>query len=393
MERHIPKEREQKLRTLAKLFNKQSVNPPPIVKEVIYCLDIAITPEEADFLLKVGENQYSYDQLRPLADMPDEQFEPFFENLRHKGMLNTKYDEHGERSFKLYAMIPSGWFDDTYLSDGEESPEKKEFARYFDQATKKLEKLNFFPLRPLVDLYSRKTMTNVNTIATIKPPESGQRSIAIDQSVEVGPTKVYPAHGVNELIEKYGDSIGVKHCFCRQWRKMVDDPCRFDLPSDVCISFGNQTRKYLETGVGRAISKEEAYRIIKESQEKGAVHMVYYTEENLDKPEVAVCNCCWDCCGVFRLYHTGAQPLLIKAFYYAALKDDLSCNGCGECVDYCPVNAIRLSEAEASIKNETCIGCGQCEYQCPEDAIHMIPQEREVYLPIQKKSECRLIRS
>lgn len=271
MERQIPKDREKKLRTLAKLFNKQSVNPPPIVKEIIFCLDIAIAPDEVDFLLKVGENRHTYDQLLALTDMSDEQFKPFFENLRHKGMLNTKYTEDGERRFMLYAMIPSGWFDDTYLSDGEESAEKKEFAHYFNQATLKLEKLNFFPLRPLVDLYSRKTMTNVNTVATIKPPEPGQRSIEIDQTIDVPPTKIFPSRGVNELIEKYGDSIGVKHCFCRQWRKMVDDPCRFDLPADICISFGNQTRKYLETGVGRAISKEDAYRIIDEAQQKGAV--------------------------------------------------------------------------------------------------------------------------
>ncbi len=390
MERTISKEREQKLRQLGKLFNKQSVNPPPIVKDILICMDIAITPRETDFLLKVGENRYDYDQLRLLTDMSEEQFRPFFEHLRHKGMINTKYGENGERTYKLFAMIPSGWFDDTYLSDGEETPEKKEFAHHFDQAVKKLEKLNFFPLRPIVDLYSKKTLKNVNTIATIKPPESAKRIIEIDQTIEAPPTKVYPSYGVNELIEKYGDSIAVKYCFCRQWRKLVDDPCRFELPSEICLSFGNQTKKYLETGIGRAISKEEAYRIIKESQEKGAVHMVYYSEEDLNQPEVAVCNCCWDCCGIFRLYHTGAQPLLIKAFYYAELRDELSCSGCGDCVDFCPVNAIQISDGEAVIKKETCIGCGQCEFQCAEEAIQLVFQEREVYLPIQKKSDCRL---
>ncbi len=390
MERVISKEREKQLKVLAKLFNKQSVNPPPIIKDILYCLDIAISPEEADFLIKVGEDRLTYEQLLLLSDRSEEAFRPFFDHMRHKGLLNTKFDENGIRSFKLYAMIPSGWFDDTYLSDGEESPEKKEFAFHFDQATKKLEKLNFFPLRPLVDLYSRKTMQNVNTMATIKPPDAASRTIDIDQAVESPPTKVFPSHGVNDLIEKYGDSIGVKFCFCRQWRKFVDDPCDFGLSSESCLSFGNQTKKYLETGIGRSISKEEAYRIVRESQEKGAVHMVYYTDEDLGKPEVAVCNCCWDCCGVFRLYHMGAQPLLMKAYYYAELKDDSICSGCGECVDYCPVNAIRLSDDDLKIQKEKCIGCGQCEYQCPEEAVQLNVWEREVYLPIQKKSECRL---
>jgi len=241
-----------------------------------------------------------------------------------------------------------------------------------------------------VDLYSKKTMKNVNTIAAIRPSESGKRVIQVNESVEPPPSKVFPSHGVNELIEKYSDSIGVKHCFCRQWRKFVDDPCRFDLDSEICISFGNQTRKYLETGIGRAISKEEAYQIVKEAQEKGAVHMIYYMEEDIDGPEAAVCNCCWDCCGAFRLYNTGAQPLLVKAYYYAELQDEALCSHCGTCVDYCPVNAIHMSEGPAIIKKETCIGCGQCEFQCPEDAIELMFQEREVYLPIKRKSECRL---
>lgn len=49
MERTISKARETKLRKLAKLFNKFSVNPPLIVKELLICLDISVTPEETEF--------------------------------------------------------------------------------------------------------------------------------------------------------------------------------------------------------------------------------------------------------------------------------------------------------------------------------------------------------
>jgi len=390
MERHISKERKKKLQRLAKLCNTRAVNPPPIIKEILMCMDVAVTPDETDFLLKLGEKQLTYDALRELSDMPEERFLPLFESMRHKGMLDTMYNEDGERRFMIYPLFPAGWFDDTYLSDGEDSPEKREFAHYFEQAVKKSEKLNFFPIRPIFDLYSRKTLKTTTSIAAIKPPEPGNRVIRVDESIEPSPSKVLPSHGVNELIEKFGDAIGVKHCFCRQWGKFTDGGCRLDLPSEICLSFGDKTKKYLETGVGRAISKQEAYSIIKEAQAKGAVHMVYYMEEQLDNPEGHLCNCCWDCCGVFRLYNMGTQPLLIKAFYYAALKADAGCSGCATCVDFCPVNAIRLSDGQAFIQNQTCIGCGQCEYQCPEDAVELIPRERDVYLPIQKKADCRL---
>lgn len=390
MSRSISSERARKLRELAKLFNKFSVNPPPIVHEVLLCLDIAVSPEETDFLLKMGENRYTYEQMLSLSKMPEDQFQPFFENMRHKGMINTLYGENDEKKFTLFPMIPSGWFDDSYLSDGEESAEKKEFAQCFDLAVKKLEKLNFFPIRPVFDFYSKKTMKTVTSIAAISPHQPGTKVIEVNETVEAAPSRVYPTQGVYDLIEKHEGSIGVKHCFCRQWRKFVDDECDFKLPSEICIAFGDRTKKYVETGVGREISKEEAYKIVQEAQQKGAVHTVYYMEEDLAKAESHVCNCCWDCCGAFRMYNTGAQPLLIKAFYYATPAEDAGCIGCAKCEDFCPVNAIHVSDTKIIINGDKCIGCGQCRFQCPEEAIQLVSREREVYLPIQKKSDCRL---
>ena len=57
---------------------------------------------------------------------------------------------------------------------------------------------------------------------------------------------------------------------------------------------------------------------------------------------------------------------------------------------YYPINVIHLSDKKAVLDNSKCIGCGQCGFQYPQDAIELIFDEREVYVPIQKKSECRL---
>jgi len=48
------------------------------------------------------------------------------------------------------------------------------------------------------------------------------------------------------------------------------------------------------------------------------------------------------------------------------------CQGCGRCVDECPVDAITMIEDNgkiAQIDDELCIQCGQCEMVCPFDAI------------------------
>jgi len=53
-----------------------------------------------------------------------------------------------------------------------------------------------------------------------------------------------------------------------------------------------------------------------------------------------------------------------KAYVIADL-----CNGCGECVKICPVNAIRMEEGKAKIDPFQCVGCGACVPVCPLGAI------------------------
>jgi heterodisulfide reductase subunit A len=53
-----------------------------------------------------------------------------------------------------------------------------------------------------------------------------------------------------------------------------------------------------------------------------------------------------------------------KAFVIADL-----CNGCGDCVPICPVNAIIMQDEKAKIDPFQCIGCGACIPVCPKEAI------------------------
>ena len=52
----------------------------------------------------------------------------------------------------------------------------------------------------------------------------------------------------------------------------------------------------------------------------------------------------------------------------AAKIDKTKCNGCGTCVEICPVNAIKI-EKEKAIISDDCVECGQCVDQCPNRAI------------------------
>jgi heterodisulfide reductase subunit A len=45
------------------------------------------------------------------------------------------------------------------------------------------------------------------------------------------------------------------------------------------------------------------------------------------------------------------------------------CDGCGFCIETCPVNAITMQEGKAKINPFMCIGCGACIPVCPTEAI------------------------
>ena len=46
-----------------------------------------------------------------------------------------------------------------------------------------------------------------------------------------------------------------------------------------------------------------------------------------------------------------------------------ACTGCGECLKWCPVDAITVEDGIARINRKKCIGCGECLATCRFDAV------------------------
>lgn len=390
---NMSKQRKKNLRALARLMNRQNITSIPVTRELLRCFDAAVTPEENEFLLRIGTEPLTYEQLSGFSDLPDESFRPFLETMCRKGLIWTRYAESGEEHFVL-APILVGWFE-IFLSDGSEAPEKREFASRVDALFKSWGKFNAFPIRNLWNYQTRKSRAHRRVVVPQKKKEMKEkRTVVLDvrQPVKTSDVKIYPAQSVYEIIEKYGDAekIAVVHCFCRQWRKFAGESCRFDQPLESCIFLGDFTRHVVKYGIGRHIGKEQALKIIEEVQEKGAVHQVFHEREDLRLPEIAICNCCWDCCGILGSYNRGLLPMRVKSYYMARIADESLCTGCGSCVKFCPTQAASVVDKKSRIDDTKCIGCGQCERHCPGRVITLSYNEREVTLPLIKKSEARI---
>jgi ferredoxin len=384
-------ERKRELRALAEAMNRQNLVPVPITQALLECFDLIITSEEAGYLLKMGNELHTRGELAVLSDLDEGRFDSFLQRLLTRGLIESFFDEDGKEQFRLPGILP-GWFEN-YLSDGKDNHESNEFARRALSYIESYSKYNVFPLRFILNRMPLVSKASTSIAIPLQSSEAKKTvTIDVDQAVDVPITKVYPTWDVLEILDRHGDSndICVIHCFCRHSRRLTDEPCRFDVPSESCITVGEHAGYFARYGLGRLISKEEALEIIKQSEKKGVVHQLFYERHDMRRPEIAICNCCWDCCGTLGSYNRGILPTSVKSFYYSQISDVSLCDGCGVCERYCPVNAITMIAERARINQEICIGCGQCEIKCPRGVFRLHHRERVVFLPVQAKSKVRI---
>jgi ferredoxin len=128
-------------------------------------------------------------------------------------------------------------------------------------------------------------------------------------------------------------------------------------------------------GIGRFITKEEAFDILGKAQESGLV----LQPENSEQPE-AICCCCGDCCVLLKQITRAPRPAdLYVSNYYVEVNSEL-CNGCEACVLICQLDARVMVEGVSTINLDRCIGCGNCVTVCATNANRLRRKEEKMSL-------------
>jgi len=187
--------------------------------------------------------------------------------------------------------------------------------------------------------------------------------------------EIFPYEQAVEMVEK-AKSWGVRDCVCRVQQKLVGKGC--DHTVENCLSFFPVEGAFDGSDDIRAISKEEALRILRNAEEEGLVH----STGNYRDGNFYICNCCTCCCGILRGVAEFGIPTAIAHSDFRVVVDADSCIGCGDCVERCQFGALSVPEEVCAVDQARCVGCGVCVIGCPSDALSLERRpEEEAALP------------
>lgn len=283
-------------------------------------LDRHVTDEMLDMMLKMKLRQkYYIPELAEIAGMPVERVAELVEQLGYTGVLEFCLDHDGIDMIKLPIFVPG--------SIEIMCVEKWRTEQYPE-------------LAPGFMNYGRDTANRVSKFMPIST--ALMRTVPVQKSIEHNSRRA-DYEEVSYWIEKYGNQnrLAVIECECRRCRRMVGEGTH-DLEGEVCIILGEIVDAMLRHGKEmRRINKEEAYAIIRKSEERGYVHQV----SNVDGSNEAfvLCNCEFTSCIALRTNWFVGAPNMSRSNYVAQV-DAEACVACGACMEICPQNAAKLSQ-------------------------------------------------
>jgi len=179
--------------------------------------------------------------------------------------------------------------------------------------------------------------------------------------------------------------MGVGVCYCRHKAEHVGKACK--APKNICMTFGGTADSLIRHGYARRVEKAEGMDLLAEAYENRLVQF----GENVQRDVAFICNCCGCCCEAMIAQRRFGRLDPVHTTNYLPHVDAATCNGCGKCVDACPVESMTLVTANdpakqrrrrAELNADICLGCGVCTRVCPTGGLWLEPRAERVITPV-----------
>lgn len=297
---------------LAGTMNKIDENAPEY-----YSLASILTDEEADVAIAAGlrkERTVAY--LAQKTGFSEEKTRQLAERLAWIGVFRVTMDRTDGLD-RFYMQIFAPGIMEMLVNNKELLAAHPEVGRAFEE-------------------YTRIRMA---TMAPMLPNGYGlMRVIPVESALE-GIEGVNDYDRLSYYLSKY-DTFSVSPCSCRAARRTLDDGCGH-LEEDMCIQMGKGAEHYIRTGRAKSITREEVLEILKRAEDNGLMHDIPNIEEAGESS--AICNCCACSCFGLRVGMLFGARDVIRSNFVAEV-DETKCVACGQCVENCPGNAVKLGQ-------------------------------------------------
>ncbi len=276
-----------------------------------------VTDEQADVCLAMRRR--TEEAVEDIAEKVHKSYAETFEicmQLADMGVIEMKTQGDGTDKFELPIYVP-GVFEFMVLNR-KQAEAHPEIARAFEEYTR----------------------TTVEAVTEFMPMGNGALRVIPVESAIKAETRKAPYEEISYWLDKYQNHICLSPCQCRLVRTQMGEGTG-NLPEEMCLILGATGESAIRTGKGRRITKEEALEVIKKAEKRGYMHQV----TNMDGTDKiwAICNCERNVCLASRTSQYFNAPNMSRSNYIAEV-DSEKCAACGQCVEVCPANAVKLGQ-------------------------------------------------
>ena len=307
------------------------------------------TPEHAEIALALGFYPNKIKQLhRKLKQYSLEELENNLDDMYFKGLINRGIRNENGEDVKYYTLAPLAFGMYEYQLNRLTPEFFKDVENYFEEG--------------FLDEFNKTKIPQIRTIPIEQTVDHEQSIASYDD--------------LKQVIDTVGGPIAVAECICRKGNDLIGESCKKTELRESCFSFRTAAKVYIEKGLGREVSKEEALEILEKAQEDGLV----LQPGNSQRP-MSICTCCGCCCGILSHQNKLEEPAQFFATNFYAKVDPDECIGCGICEERCNMDAVHLEDAIAVVNLARCIGCGACVPTCTSEAIKLYKKEVDIIPP------------
>ena len=241
------------------------------------------------------------------------------DKLNEAGVCRTMEGMNGTKAGWYYPIWVPGIMEGI-LSNNEQCERYPDLAACFEEYTRRRVAM----LAPVLQ-NGKQGMMFMRVMPVMSAIENNSKTASYDE--------------VRTLVEK-AFAISVGPCSCRRSRRLIGEGCGH-LEEDMCMYLNDNAINYSRLGSHRLITKEEAYEILKRAEDNGLVHEINQTPGFEDT--TAICNCCGCSCYALRIANMFRSAKSIQSNFLAKV-DKNKCVACGQCVENCQTNALKLGQ-------------------------------------------------